>query len=190
MAQRKITILRLCRYITIILAIALLVTIGFAVMSPTASADGNYSDELNATEDEMLATTNETLENHTELSSASDTEPLTGCFAGDGHALNIGDGPATIDGLVHASVLTDPTNGNEFGVELAGQINDDKIISLAAGVQLSRSGLLEDGVNPFAAFDLLYNYNFELPMFNGHIDQSTYSETTPPLTSAAGEVEC
>lgn len=190
MFQSKITIRRLSRYIPIIVTVALIATLGLAVMSPTVSADGNYSGELNATEEEMVATTNETLENHTELSSVSDTEPLTGCFAGDGHALNIGDGPATIDGLVHASILTDPTNGNEFGVELAGQINDDQIISLAAGVQLSRSGLLEDGVNPFAAFDLLYNYNFELPMFNGMIGQSTYSETTPPLTSAAGEVEC
>jgi len=177
------------RHVPILIAIALLATIGLAITAAPVSA-ANYSDELNASEEEMLTTANDTLNNHSELSAEADTEPLTGCFAGNGHALDIGNGSATIDGLVHASILTDLSNGNEFGVELAGQINDDEIITLAAGVRLSRSGILEDGVNPFAAFDLLYNYNFQLPMFTGMIDQSTYTETTPPLTSAAGEVEC
>jgi hypothetical protein len=189
MNQSKLIPVRVSRYVPILIAIALLATIGLAMTVAPVSAD-NYSDELNASEEEMLTATNETLDNHSELSAEADSEPLTGCFAGSGHALDIGNGSATIDGLVHASILTDPTNGNEFGVELAGQINDDEIISLAAGVRLSRSGLLENGVNPFAAFDLLYNYNFQLPMFTGMIDQSTYTETTPPLTSAAGEVEC
>ncbi|CDK38212.1 hypothetical protein [Halorubrum sp. AJ67] len=189
MTQSKISLVRVSRYVPIIVAIALLATIGLAMTATPASA-ANYSDELNASEEEMLASTNDTLDNHSELSAEATTEPLTGCFAGSGHALDIGNRSATIDGLVHASILTDPTNGNEFGVELAGQINDYEIISLAAGVRLSRSGLLEDGVNPFAAFDLLYNYNFQLPMFTGMIDQSAYTETTPPLTSAAGEVEC
>lgn len=188
--QSMIRFSSLSRYVPIILAIALLATVGLAVATAPASAAGNYSDELNESTDEALSIANETIENNPELSTNANTTPLTGCFAGEGYALDIGDGAATIDSLVHMSILTDPTNGNEFGVELAGRINDDEIITLAAGVQLSRSGLLEDGINPFAAFDLLYNYTFELPMFTGHIDQSTYTETTPPLTSAAGEVKC
>lgn len=177
------------RYLPIILAVALVSTMGLAMAASPAAAE-NYSDELNSSTDAALTETNTTLGNYSELSPVTEPESLTGCFAGDGYALDIGNGSATIDGLVHASILTDPTNGNEFGVELAGRINDDEIITLAAGVQLSRSGILEDGVNPFAAFDLLYNYNFQLPMFSGMIDQTTHTETSPPLTSAAGEVDC
>ncbi|WP_459878201.1 DUF7332 family protein [Halorubrum gandharaense] len=116
--------------------------------------------------------------------------PITECFVGDGYPLAIGDPPATIDALVHVSVLTDRENGGEFGVELAGTLDDDPIITLAAGVQLNRIGLLTTGINPFAAFDLVYTYAFNLPMFEGHVDRTTYEEDSPPVGSAAGTVPC
>lgn len=116
--------------------------------------------------------------------------PITECFVGDGYPLAIGDPPATIDALVHFSVLTDRENGGEFGIELAGTLEDDPIITLAAGVQLNRIGLLATGINPFAAFDLVYTYAFNLPMFDGHIDGTSYEADQPPVGSAAGTVPC
>ena len=117
-------------------------------------------------------------------------DPITECFAGEGYPLVIGDPPTTIDSLVHLSVLTDPSNGGEFGVELAGTIEDDRIVTLAVGVRLSRAGSVATGVNPFAAFDVLYTYELRLPMFDGVIGQSTYEEDSPPVSGAAGTVPC
>ena len=123
---------------------------------------------------------------------ATDREvgPLTECFAGEGYPLAIGDPPATMDALVHVSVLTDPAAGDEFGVELAGTIDDEPIVTLAAGVRLDAPGLVATGIDPFAAFDLLYTYEFRLPMFDGTIGDSTYEEDRPPVGSAAGTVPC
>ena len=116
--------------------------------------------------------------------------PLTGCFAGDGYPISIGETGATIDALVHLSVLTDPSVGNEFGLEAAGEIGDDPIVTLAAGVRLSASEAITDGINPFAAFDLLYAYELRLPMFDGNIGETEYREDGSPITSAAGVVPC
>ncbi|GAB7092046.1 hypothetical protein JCM18237_23170 [Halorubrum luteum] len=116
--------------------------------------------------------------------------PITECFAGEGYPLVIGDPPATIDSLVHLSVLTDPSNGGEFGVELSGTLENDRIVTLAAGVRLSRAGLVATGVNPFAAFDILYTYELRLPMFDGAIGQSAYEEERPPVSGATEPVPC
>lgn len=119
-----------------------------------------------------------------------DVGPITGCFAGDGYPLAIGDPPATIDALVHASVLTDPGAGDELGVELAGRLEDAPIVTLGAGVRLDAPGLIATGVNPFAAFDLLYTYELRLPMFDGIVDDPTYESDQPPVGSAADTVPC
>ncbi|OYR56335.1 hypothetical protein DJ70_09350 [Halorubrum halodurans] len=116
--------------------------------------------------------------------------PLTECFAGEGYPLAIGDPPATIDALVHVSVLTDPAAGDELGVELAGRLEGDPIVTLAAGVRLDAPGLVATGIDPFAAFDLLYAYELRLPMFDGGIDETTYDADRPPVGSAAGVVPC
>ncbi|MFC5134606.1 MULTISPECIES: DUF7332 family protein [Haloferacaceae] len=123
---------------------------------------------------------------------ATDREvgPLTECFAGEGYPLAIGDPPATIDALVHVSVLTDPAAGDEFGVELAGTLDGEAIVTLAAGVRLDAPGLVATGIDPFAAFDLLYAYELRLPMFDGTIGETTYEEDRPPVGSAAGAVPC
>lgn len=116
--------------------------------------------------------------------------PLTECFVGEGYPLSIGNGSATIDAVVHASVLTDPAAGDEFGVELAGSIDEDPLVTLAAGVRFDAPGLLSTGVNPFAAFDLVYTYELRLPMFDGSIGDTEHREDSPPVGSAAGTVPC
>ena len=116
--------------------------------------------------------------------------PPTACFVGEGYPLSIGDGSTTIDAVVHASMLTDPAAGNEFGVELAGSLDGDPIVTLAAGVRFDAPGLLTTGMNPFAAFDLLYTYELRLPMFDGAIGDSEHREDGPPVGSAAEMVPC
>ncbi|ESS04974.1 MAG: hypothetical protein A07HR67_00324 [uncultured archaeon A07HR67] len=86
--------------------------------------------------------------------------------------------------------MTDPGAGDEFGVELAGTLDDEPVVTLAAGVRLNAPGLVATGVNPFAAFDLVYTYELRLPMFDGAIDDTTYREDRPPVGSAAGTVPC
>ncbi|WP_418284938.1 DUF7332 family protein [Halorubrum sp. DTA46] len=116
--------------------------------------------------------------------------PLTRCFDGEGYPVSIGDEGATIDALVHLSVLTDPAVGNEFGVEAVGAIGGDPIVTLAAGVRLTAREAIADGVNPFAAFDVLYTYELRLPMFDGAVGDTEYRDEGSPITSAAGVVPC
>lgn len=116
--------------------------------------------------------------------------PLTRCFDGKGYPISIGDEGATIDALVHLSVLTDPAVGNEFGLEAAGAIGGDPIVTLAAGVRLTAREAIADGVNPFAAFDVLYTYELRLPMFDGAVDDTEYRDEGSPITSAAGAIPC
>ncbi|MWV65753.1 hypothetical protein GRS48_13115 [Halorubrum sp. JWXQ-INN 858] len=121
---------------------------------------------------------------------AGSVGPLTECFVGEGYPLRIGEPPTAIESVVHLSVLTDPSAGTEFGVELAGTVGDDRIVTLAAGVRLNRIGLIETGTNPFAAFDVLYAFELSLPMFDGAIDESTYADEGSPISGAAGVVPC
>ena len=116
--------------------------------------------------------------------------PPTTCFVGEGYPLSIGNGSATIDAVVHASVLTDPAAGDEFGVELAGSLDGDPLVTLAAGVRVDAPGLITNGTNPFTAFDLLYAYELRLPMFDGIVGDSEHREDRPPVGSAAGTVPC
>jgi hypothetical protein len=115
--------------------------------------------------------------------------PPTRCFAGDGYPISIGDRGATIDAVVHLSVLTDPAAGNEFGLEAAGAIDGDPVVMLAAGVRLTAREALADGLNPFAAFDVLYTYELDLPMFGGAVD-GDYRGDESPIESAAGVAAC
>lgn len=114
----------------------------------------------------------------------------TGCFAGDGYPISIGDEGATIDALVHLSVLTDPAVGNEFGIEAAGAVGDDRIVTLAAGVRLTAREAIADGLDPFEAFDILYTYELRLPMFDGTIGDSEYRDEGSPVSSSAGVDPC
>lgn len=116
--------------------------------------------------------------------------PPTQCFAGDGYPVSIGDSGATIDAFVHLSVLTDPAVGNEFGMEAAGALDGDPIVTLAAGIRLTAREAIADGVDPFAAFDVLYTYELRLPMFDGSIGDTEYRDDGSPIDSGAGTVPC
>jgi len=116
--------------------------------------------------------------------------PPTRCFAGDGYPISIGETGATIDAVVHLSVLTDPAAGNEFGLEAAGTLDGDPVVTLAAGVRLTAREAVANGVDPFAAFDVLYAYELSLPMFGGAIDDAEYRDDGPPIESSAGIADC
>ena len=118
--------------------------------------------------------------------------PITKCFTGDGYPISIGDGEggATMTTVIHLSVLTDPAAGNEFGVETAGRLDDEPIVTLAAGVRLTGREAFADGIDPFAAFDVLYTYELRLPMFDGAVGDADYEDDGSPIDSSAGAVAC
>ncbi|WP_123623463.1 hypothetical protein [Halorubrum sp. CSM-61] len=121
---------------------------------------------------------------------ADRVDPPTRCFTGEGYPISIGgDGPA-IEALVHLSVLTDPAAGNEFGLEAAGTLDGEPIVVLGAGVRLTAREAIANGVDPFAAFDVLYAYELRLPMFEGSIGDSEYRDDGSPIGSSAGAVPC
>jgi hypothetical protein len=121
---------------------------------------------------------------------ADGATPPTRCFAGDGYPISIGETGATIDAIVHLSVLTDPAAGNEFGLEAAGALDGVPIVTLAAGVRLTAREAVANGVDPFAAFDVLYAYDLDLPMFGGAIGDTDYRDDGSPIESGAGTVAC
>ncbi|WP_424015310.1 DUF7332 family protein [Halorubrum xinjiangense] len=118
--------------------------------------------------------------------------PITRCFTGSGYPISIGDGEsgATMETVVHLSVLTDPGAGNEFGIETAGRLDGEPIVTLAAGVRLTARQAIADGIDPFAAFDVLYTYELQLPMFAGSVGDADYEDDGSPIESSAGAVDC
>lgn len=121
----------------------------------------------------------------------SDVGPITRCFTGEGYPMSIGgEGGATMEAVLHLSVLTDSGAGNEFGIETAGSLDGEPIVTLAAGVRLTAREAIANGVDPFAAFDVLYTYDLRLPMFEGAIGDAGYEDDGSPIDSTAGAVAC
>lgn len=122
----------------------------------------------------------------------SEVGRLTRCFSGDGYPISIGggEGGATMAAVVHLSVLTDPGAGNEFGVETAGELDGEPIVTLAAGVRLTGREAIANGFDPLAAFDVLYTYELQLPMFAGAVGDADYEDDGSPIDSSAGAVAC
>ncbi|AZQ14365.1 hypothetical protein [Halorubrum sp. PV6] len=125
-----------------------------------------------------------------QMSGDDRAESPTRCFSGKGYPIGIGDGQTRIATIVHLSVLTDPAAGNEFGLEAAGTIAGDPIVTLGAGVRLTARDAIANGLDPFAAFDVLYAYELHLPMFAGAIDESDYRDDGSPIDSSATPVPC
>ncbi|EMA58116.1 DUF7332 family protein [Halorubrum kocurii] len=121
---------------------------------------------------------------------ADRVDPPTRCFAGEGYPISVGDEGPAIEALVHLSVLTDPAAGNEFGLEAAGTLSGEPIVTLGAGVRLTAREAVANGVDPFAAFDVLYAYELRLPMFDGSIGDAEYRDGGSPIDSSAGAVPC
>lgn len=115
---------------------------------------------------------------------------LTECFVGEGYPIAIGESGPTIETRVHLSVLTDPEVGNEFGLEAAGTLGGTPIVTLAAGVRLTAREAIANGLDPFAAFDVLYTYELRLPMFDGSVDDSEYRDDGSPIDAGTGSVTC
>ncbi|ELZ34735.1 DUF7332 family protein [Halorubrum distributum] len=122
----------------------------------------------------------------------SEVAPITRCFTGSGYPISIGDGEggATMETVIHLSVLTDPGAGNEFGVETAGRLDGEPIVALAAGVRLTGREAIANGFDPLAAFDVLYTYELQLPMFAGSVGDADYEDDGSPIESSAGAVDC
>jgi hypothetical protein len=118
--------------------------------------------------------------------------PITRCFSGTGYPISIGDGEggATMETVIHLSVLTDPRAGNEFGIETAGRLGGEPIVTLAAGVRLTGREAIANGLDPFAAFDVLYTYELQLPMFAGAVGDADYEDGGSPIESSAGAIAC
>jgi len=118
--------------------------------------------------------------------------PITRCFTGEGYPMSIGggEGGATMEAVFHLSVLTDSGAGNEFGLETAGLLDGVPIVTLAAGVRLTAREAIANGVDPFAAFDVLYTYELRLPMFDGAVGDAGYADDGSPIDSPAGTVAC
>lgn len=165
---------RLAALATAFLLVSALVASGAAVGLGAAQSGGE-------------APGNDTREGDTPDDAAT---PPTRCFAGDGYPISIGETGATIDAVVHLSVLTDPAAGNEFGLEAAGTLDGDPIVTLAAGVRLTAREAISNGIDPFAAFDVLYAYELDLPMFGGAIGDSDYRGEGSPIESGAGAAAC
>ncbi|QAU11880.1 hypothetical protein EKH57_03435 [Halorubrum sp. BOL3-1] len=126
------------------------------------------------------------------VANGSEAGPVTRCFTGEGYPISIGDGEggATMKTVLHLSVLTDPAAGNEFGLETAGRLDGEPVVTLAAGVRLTAREALANGVDPFAAFDVLYTYDLRLPMFDGAVGDAGYEDDGSPIDSTAGAVAC
>ncbi|ELZ61429.1 MULTISPECIES: DUF7332 family protein [Halorubrum] len=121
----------------------------------------------------------------------SEVGPITRCFTGEGYPISIGgEGGATMEAVLHLSVLTDSGAGNEFGLETAGSLDGEPIVTLAAGVRLTAREAIANGVDPFAAFDVLYTYDLRLPMFEGAVGDAGYEDDGSPIDSSAGAVAC
>lgn len=169
------------RYMFVVVVLAGFVTLSAAAAMqslPDTDPEANVSIESEAGAQQQVA--------------ASPAQPMssTGCFRGKGHQFRIGESPGTIDSAIHLSVLTNPADGSEFGLESVGDLEQGRVVTLAAGVRVSGSDVIESGGNPFAGFDLIYRYELDLPMFDGRVNQSTYSDDRPPVESGVGVVDC
>ncbi|MDZ5812051.1 hypothetical protein U4E84_11930 [Halorubrum sp. AD140] len=179
---------RLAALTTALLLVSALVASG-AVTDGAVAADGAEATQPDGAEP---AVDGDAPDGHAQASEAPDdaASPPTRCFAGDGYPISIGETGATIDARVHLSVLTDPAAGNEFGMEATGALDGDTVVTLAAGVRLTAREAVSNGVDPFAAFDVLYAYELRLPMFDGSLEDSEYRDDGSPIESGAGAVAC
>lgn len=113
-------------------------------------------------------------------------QPFPTCFQGEGTSLGIGDDPG-IEVRLHLSLLTDPTNPAEFGGEFVGHTDGSTIVMVAAGVSLKDPEAVAE--NPIGAYDLISYLYLNLPMFEGHIDETEYEEDVF-IDSEADRIDC
>jgi len=111
------------------------------------------------------------------------------CFPGEGYEFTIGTQGPQIGMVLHLSMLTNLGGPGAVGIELAGSIDGPPIIELKTGVAFdgieSVGAFLND---PFAAFSIIYDYRFELPMLgSGSVD---HEESEPPISGPIDTTGC
>jgi hypothetical protein len=110
------------------------------------------------------------------------------CFPGDGYEFAIGNQGPTIDVAIHMSMLTNLGGPGTFGVELAGSTGSQTIIELRIGVVFD--GIDDVGTflnDPFGAFAIAFDYQFQLPMFGSGFD---HNATEAPIDGPIDQVDC
>ena len=112
-----------------------------------------------------------------------------GCFPGEGYEFTIGTQGPQIGMVLHLSLLTNLGGPGAIGIELAGSIDGPPIIELKTGVAFdgieSVGAFLND---PFGAFSIVYDYQFELPMLgSGSVD---HEESEPPISGPINTTGC
>ncbi|MUV56883.1 hypothetical protein [Halogeometricum sp. CBA1124] len=109
------------------------------------------------------------------------SEPV--CFPGGGHELDIGTEGPGIAVTVHTSLFTNLTDAGALGMEARGTALNATIIELRTGVVFDGVGPAEEFLaNPFSRFAILFDYSFELPMFAGLVDDSSYETDESPVS--------
>ncbi|WP_253736278.1 DUF7332 family protein [Halohasta salina] len=120
---------------------------------------------------------------------AAGGDSANGCFPSEGYEFTIGTQGPQIGMVLHLSLLTNLGGPGAVGIELSGSIDGPPIIELKTGVAFdgieSVGAFLND---PFAAFSIIYDYRFELPMLgSGSLD---HEESEPPISGPINTTGC
>lgn len=111
------------------------------------------------------------------------------CFGG-GTDLTVGTEGPSIDLTIYTSLFTNLTGPGAFGLGAVGGTGEHTVVTLRAGVVFAGVGdpaaFLAD---PFARFGLAFDYTLSLPMFEGLVGDSEYTEDDAPV-SGVPEAEC
>lgn len=137
----------------------------------------------------VVATTEQRPTSQTEgTPNATASGSVDRCFIGEGYEFTIGNQGPTIDAAIHMSLLTNLGGPGTFGIELAGSTGSQNIIELRTGVVFG--GIESVGSflsNPFDAFAIAFDYQFQLPMFGDEFD---YNETDAPIDGPVEQINC
>ncbi|SFR47209.1 DUF7332 family protein [Halogeometricum limi] len=105
------------------------------------------------------------------------------CFPPGGHELGIGTEGPGIRVTIHTSLFTNLSGPGALGIEASGSALDTTILELRTGVVFDGTGpVLDFLANPFSRFAVLFDYGFELPMFDGMVEESRYESDESPVT--------
>ncbi|AFK18572.1 hypothetical protein E6P09_07280 [Haloferax mediterranei ATCC 33500] len=111
------------------------------------------------------------------------TGPTSPCFHGEGHQFDIGGEGAGIDLVVFLSMFENLGGAGGFGMEASGDIGNQSIIQLRAGVAFDGVGPVTDFLsNPFSRFSVVYDYSMNLPMFADSGLDSSYNADGSPVS--------
>lgn len=115
-------------------------------------------------------------------------ETVDRCFIEEGAEFTIGTQGPEIKMVLHHSLFTNLGGAGALGVELSGSIGGPPIIELKTGVIFAGIDSVTEFLNnPFGAFSIAFDYQFELPMFGSGFN---YNETNAPIDGPLGDSTC